>query len=143
VIQKFCEFQTLVERMFNRKIIVVQSDWGGEYKKLNFFFTKIDIAHQVSCPHAHQENGSAERKHRHIIEVGLSLLANASMPLKFWDEAFITTTYLINRIPCKVIHHQTPLEKLYQIQPNYSLLRIFGCACWPNLHPYNQRKLEF
>jgi hypothetical protein len=128
VIQNFCEFHTLVERMFSRKIIAAQSDWGGQYEKLNSFFTKIGIAHQVSCPHAHQENGSAERKHRHIVEVGLSLLANASMPLKFWDEVFIAATYLINRIPSKVIQHQTPLEKLYQIQSSYSLLRIFGCA---------------
>jgi hypothetical protein len=34
--QKFHEFQALVERMFDRK---------------------IGIAHQVSCPHAHQQNG--------------------------------------------------------------------------------------
>jgi hypothetical protein len=65
------------------------------------------------------------------------------MPLIFWDEAFLTVTYLINRTPSKVIHFQTPLEQLYQIKPNYSLLRLFGCACWPNLRPYNQRKLEF
>jgi hypothetical protein len=129
--------------MFNRKIIVVQSDWGEEYEKLNSFFTKIGIMHQVSCPHVHQQNGSVERKHRHIIEVGLSLLASASMPLKFWDETFLTATYLINRTQSKVIHHQTPLERLYQIKPGYSLLRIFGCACWPNLLPYNQRKLVF
>jgi hypothetical protein len=23
------------------------------------------------------------------------------------------------------------------------MLRIFGCACWPNLHPYNKHKLSF
>jgi len=88
VFQKFHDFQQLVERQFNRKIIAVQTDWGGEYEKLNSFFTKIGISHHVSCPHAHQQNGSAERKHRHIVEVGLAILANACMPLKFWDEAF-------------------------------------------------------
>jgi hypothetical protein len=129
--------------MFNRKIIAVRSDWGGEYEKLNSFFSKIGIIHQVSCPHAHQQNGSAERKHRHIVEVGLSLLASAYMPLKLWDETFLAATYLINRTLSKVIHFQTPLERLYQIKPNYSFLWIFGCACWPNLCPYNQRKLEF
>jgi histone deacetylase 1/2 len=56
-------------------------------------YFKNFITHHVSCPHAHQQNGSAERKHHHIIEVGLALLANASMPLKFWDEAFLTATY--------------------------------------------------
>jgi hypothetical protein len=44
---------------------------------------KIGITHHVSCPHAHQQNVSAEHKHRHIVEVGLALLAHASMPLKF------------------------------------------------------------
>jgi hypothetical protein len=34
----FLEFQQLVERMTSRKIITVQSDWDGEYEKLNSFF---------------------------------------------------------------------------------------------------------
>jgi hypothetical protein len=46
------------------------------------------------------------------VKVGLSLLANASMLLKFWDEAFITATYLINHTPNKVIDHLTPIAKL-------------------------------
>jgi hypothetical protein len=142
VFQKFHDFQSLVEHLFDRKIISVQSDWGGEYEKLNAFFTKIGISHHVSCPHAHQ-NGSAGRKHRHIIEVDLSLLADASMPLKFWDEAFLVATFNINGTPSKVIHYQTPLERLYHLKPNYSSLQIFWCTCWPNLRPYNQRKLEF
>jgi histone deacetylase 1/2 len=84
--------------------VCIQSDWGGEYEKLNSFLNRIGISHHVSCPHAHQQNGSAERKHRHIVEVGLALLANASMPLKFWDEAFLTATYLINMLPSKGIN---------------------------------------
>jgi hypothetical protein len=50
VFQKFHEFQNLVERLFNRKIIAIQSDWGGEYEKLNSFFTKIGISHQCHAP---------------------------------------------------------------------------------------------
>jgi hypothetical protein len=38
IFQKFQEFQKLVERQFNRKILTVQSDWGGEYERLNSFF---------------------------------------------------------------------------------------------------------
>ena len=121
----------------------MQSDWGGEYEKLNSFFQKIGISQHVSCPHTHQQNGSAERKHRHVVEVGLALLANASMPLKFWDEAFLTATYLINLLPSKVIKLDTPITRLLGVTPNYTSLRVFGCACWPNLRPYNTRKLAF
>jgi histone deacetylase 1/2 len=111
----------------------MQIDWGGEYEKLNSFFSKIGISHLVSCPHAHQQNGAAERKHRHIVEVGLTLLARAHMPLKFWDEAFLTATYLINRTPSKILEYTTPLERLFHTTPDYTSLRVFGCACWLNL----------
>jgi hypothetical protein len=65
------------------------------------------------------------------------------MPLKFWDEAFLTATFLINLLPTKVLNLECPSDKLLHVKPNYNSLRIFGCACWPNLHPYNQRKLTF
>jgi hypothetical protein len=116
---------------------------GGEYKKLNSFFHCIGIRYLVSCPHAHQQNGSAERKHRHIVAIGLSLLALAFMPLKFWDEAFTIVVYLINRTPSKVINHETPLERLFHVKPNYLALRTLRCVCWPNLRPYNDQKLQF
>jgi hypothetical protein len=143
VLQKFHEFQSLVEQLFDRKIVAVQSDWGGEYEKLNSFFTKVGITHLVSYPRAHQQNGAAERKHRHIVEVGLSSLAHAHMPLKFWDEAFLTATYLTNRIPSKIINFDTPLERLFHTKPDCASFRTFGCACWPNLRPYNNHKLAF
>lgn len=78
----------------------------------------------MSCSHALQQNGSAERKHRHIVEVGLSLLAHASMPLTFWDEAFLTATYLINMLPSKVINHETPVQRLLHTKPDYSSLSL-------------------
>jgi histone deacetylase 1/2 len=143
VFRIFHEFQTLVERQFERKIKTVQTDWDGEYQALNSFFKRIGIAHHVSCPHAHQQNGSAERKHRHIVEIGLSLLAHASLPLKFWDEAFSTAVFLINRLPSRVISNTTPFERLHNQQPDYTFLRVFGCAVWPNLRPFNTRKLQF
>ena len=91
----------------------MQIDWGGEYKKLNTFFQRVGIIHQISCLYAHQQNGSTRRKHCHIVKTGLTLLAQASMLLKFWDEAFLTATFLINRMPSKVIDNQTPREHLF------------------------------
>lgn len=98
----------------------MQTDWGGEYQKLSSFFTRIGIAHLVSCPHTHQQNGAAERKNPHIVEVGLALLAHSSMPLKFWDEAFSIAAFLINRLPSPVIDYASPIEKLFGTKPDYS-----------------------
>lgn len=73
----------------------------------------------------------------------LALLGNASMPLKYWDHAFLTSTCLINLLPRKVINYDVPVTRLLHETPDYTSLRVYGCACWPNLHPYNSRKLAF
>lgn len=139
----FLQFQKHVETMLNTKIRSVQSDWGGEYHRLHNYFKSTGIEHHISCPHTHQQNGLVERKHRHIVETGLALLAQANMPLSYWDEAFNTACFLINRMPSRTIQQDTPLHKLFGKSPDYSMLRVFGCACWPNLRPYNNKKLSF
>jgi hypothetical protein len=35
------------------------------------------------------------------------------------------------------------MEHLFHNKPDYSFLKTFGCACWPNLRPYNTHKLAF
>jgi hypothetical protein len=59
----------------------------------------------------------------------LALLAHASMPLKFWDEAFLTAVFLIIRLPTPILAHASPVERLFGSKPYYSFLKVFGCAC--------------
>jgi len=75
--------------------------------------------------------------------MGLTLLAHASIPLKFWDEAFLTAIFLINRLISKTLSDQSPFERLYGKSPDYTFLCTFGCAVWPNLRPFNSTKLQF
>lgn len=88
---------------------------------LSSFFQKIGISHRVSCPHTHQQHGTAGRKHRHIVEMGLALLANASMPLKLWDVAFLAAAHLINLLPSHTINWDTLVEQLFGSKPDYML----------------------
>jgi hypothetical protein len=76
-----------------------------------------------------------------MIEVGLALLAHASTCLKYCDEAFLAANYLTNRLPTKVLEFSTPLEMFFQEKPNYVGLHTFGCACWPNLHPFQHTQI--
>jgi hypothetical protein len=138
----FLQFQKYVERFFNSKIKIIQSDWGGEYRSLNKILTNLGISHRLSCPHTHQQNGAVERKHRHIVETGLALLSHAHVPFEYWEQAFQTACYLINRMPTPLLKNSSSYEILFQTSPDYKLLRIFGCACWPNLRPYNSHKLQ-
>ena len=77
------------------------------------------------------------------MEFGLTLLAQAFIDLKFWWEAFDYATYLLNRLPTPVLKHLSPFESLYGHKPDYAFLKVFGCACFPYLQPYNKRKLSF
>ena len=85
VFNVFLLFQAHVESLLNRKIIHVLSDCRGEYRNLSSFFQKLGITHRVACPHTHQQNGMVERKHHHVVETGLALLAHASIPFSFLE----------------------------------------------------------
>ncbi|KAK9135050.1 hypothetical protein Syun_014380 [Stephania yunnanensis] len=37
----------------------------------------------------------------------------------------------------------SPYEKLFHVPPDYSILRVFGCGCFPYLRPYNKHKYQF
>lgn len=98
--------------------------------------------HRISYPYTAAQNGFAERKHRHIVETGLALLAHSHLPLPYWTDAFTPVVYLINRLPTSVLHHQSPYAKLLKKNPDYTLLKVFGCACFPLLRPYNNHKSQ-
>jgi hypothetical protein len=56
------------------------------------------------------------------------MLAHASMPLKFWDETFLTATFIINQLPTPVFNYASPIATLFGDDPAYSFLCTFGCA---------------
>lgn len=122
---------------------MLQTDWGGEYQALSGFLKECGIKHRTSCPYTPQQNGLAERKHRHIVEMGLSLLAESGLPPRFWDDAFLTSVFLINILPSKTIKNLSPHEKLFRSKPDYTSFKTFGCLCYPHTRPYNKNKLEY
>ncbi|XP_010544446.1 PREDICTED: uncharacterized protein LOC104817067 [Tarenaya hassleriana] len=138
----FIRFKALVENKFSSKISMFYSDNGGEFLALSSFLASHGISHHTTTPpHTPEHNGISERKHRHIVETGLSLLHRASIPLCYWSYALTTATYLINRLPSSVLGMSSPFEILFHSSPNYSKLRVFGCLCYPWLRPYAPHKL--
>ncbi|CAL9234412.1 unnamed protein product, partial [Arabidopsis halleri] len=82
-----------------------------EFLALRPYLQSNGIAHLTSPPHTPEHNGVSERKYRHIVETGLTLLSTASMPKTYWPYAFATAVYLINRLPTSVLARQTPFFK--------------------------------
>lgn len=96
-----------------------------------------------TCPYTSQQNDIVERKHRHIVRLGLILLARSYIPFTFWTESFATVVYLINILPTPVLANQSPFEKLFHKSPSYSLLRVFGCLCFPHVRDFNKHKFDY
>lgn len=107
----------MAERQFNAPLKCLQSDSGEEFQALFSCLKQHGILFWLSCPYTYQQNGKAERKHRHLVEMGLTLLAQASMPLKYWCNAFQTSTFLIIRLPTATLQHSFPFKVPFNQKP--------------------------
>ncbi|KAE8718491.1 Serine/threonine-protein phosphatase 5 [Hibiscus syriacus] len=110
VSQCFLNLVKIAKVQFGKKIKALQSDGGGEYQALKSWFFTNGVQHRISCPSTSEQNGKAERKHHHIVEMGLAMLAQASLPIKLWSHAFTMAVYIINMFPSEIILGKTPFE---------------------------------
>lgn len=109
----FVQFTSMVENQFSSKLKKLYSDNGGEFIKLRSFLSGRGISHYTTAPHTPQQNGTAERRHRHIVETGMTLLHHASAPSNYWTHALAIAVYLINRLPTLLLMRKSPFEALF------------------------------
>ncbi|RVW62884.1 Retrovirus-related Pol polyprotein from transposon RE1 [Vitis vinifera] len=95
----FQNFHKMIETQYNAKVRVLRSDNGGEYQSsdLQKYLEGHGIIHQTTCSNTPQQNGVAERKNRHLLEVVRASLIAAKTPISYWGEAITSAAYLINR----------------------------------------------
>ena len=136
----YTAFQAYVKTQHSTVVKCFRSDLGGEYTSgdLSDIFVCDGTVHQSSCTDTPQQNGVAERKHRHIVETARSMLLSGGVPSDFWGEAVITSAYLINRIPTAHNSGKSPYAALFNHTPDYTHLRVFGCTCFV-LRPHVER----
>ncbi|RVX13764.1 Retrovirus-related Pol polyprotein from transposon TNT 1-94 [Vitis vinifera] len=105
------------------------------------------IVHLSSCVDTPQQNGIAERKNRHLLEVARSLMFSMNVPKLFWGQAVLTAAYLINRMPSRVLKFQTPCQTLLKSFPTTRLIstvppKIFGCSVFVHINQQHRSKLD-
>jgi hypothetical protein len=74
----------------------------------------------------------AERSNRTIVSRGRTiLLAVLGLSKVLWGEAIVTSIYLTNRSPIKILPKgKTPHEMLYGTVPRYRHIKTFGCVTY-------------
>lgn len=89
VLHMFKSFHKTVDVQFEKKIKVLRSDNGGEYvsQEFHMYLNDSGIEFQTSCAYTLEQDGVAERKNRHLLEVTRALLFEMNVPKHFWSDA--------------------------------------------------------
>ncbi|GAA0143947.1 transmembrane signal receptor [Lithospermum erythrorhizon] len=136
------QFHSMITNVFKACLITFQADEGGEFHKLEPFFKQHGILYRYYCPYTPQQNGIAERKHRHIVDKMRCLLFQSMLPPTFWVEALNYSFYLINKLCSPSLNNNSPHQLLHQKTPYYDLIKVFGCLCYPNLTKHITKKYD-
>ncbi|KAL0393487.1 UNVERIFIED_CONTAM: Retrovirus-related Pol polyprotein from transposon RE1 [Sesamum latifolium] len=78
----------MITTQYQAHIQVLRTDNGGEFvnQDLQRYLNLHGIVHQMTCPYSPQQNGVAERKNRHLLEVVRASLFEANMPTSYWEK---------------------------------------------------------
>ena len=132
-----------VERYFDRPIINITSDRGGEFlnKALTKWLKKKGIKINLSTPKSSQQIGQRERAWRTNAAMMRCLLFQSNLPIFLWNYAYDHAITIRNRITSSISQKKSPLEKAFNIKPNLKDLPIFGSPCSVKLH--DTKKLDY
>jgi hypothetical protein len=144
VLYRFQEFKAQIENLTGKKIKTLRSDNGGVYTSKCFsdFCIEVGIKREYTVPYNPQQNGVAERKNRPIMEAAKAMIHDQSLPMFLWAEASMTTVYVQNRSPHKILRNMTPEEAFTGVKPEVGHFRIFGCPVYIHIPKEKRSKLE-
>ena len=133
VFETFLVWKKMVENQTGRKIKVLRSDNGTEYRNDQFFYfcKEEGISRHFTVRDTPQQNGVAERMNRTMLEKVRCMLSNAGLGKQFWAEVVMYASHLINRLPSSALNGKTPLE-VWSGKPinDYNTLHVFGSTAY-------------
>lgn len=135
----------MTQNLHLRKIKCVRIDNGIKFtnKDCKQLFGDLGILHHKRCVYAPQQNGVVERKHRHLLAATRSPMFQSGLLRNFWGECILMATYLINRLPSRILKWKSPYEMLYNKKPDYTNLRNFGCLVYLTNTKPNKDKFDY
>ena len=141
----FSKFYNEIFVQFNKHIKILRSDNALEYTQpvMDSFCVERGIIHQTSRYRTSQQNGVAERKHRHLLDVVHTLLFHMHVPKHFWGDAVLIAYRLINRMPSVFLNNKSPFSLLYLERAPFSLTPcVFSCVAFVHVLDHGCDKLS-
>ncbi|XBI71108.1 hypothetical protein VPH35_065416 [Triticum aestivum] len=82
VFECFKDFHNLIKNQYDARVKIFRTDNGTEYVNNQFdeYLSNFGIIHQTSCPGTSQQNGLAERKNRHLLEITRCIMLAMNVP---------------------------------------------------------------
>lgn len=142
--QRVRDYVSAAKNKFGRMSqIIIRSDRGGVYLSNGFkaYLRKQGIEQQLTAPHTPQQNGTAGRKNRTIMEMARCMLQDAGIPNVFWAEAVNAVNYIQNRTLTRSTG-KSPYELWFGRRPDVRHMHAFGSECYVHLPKEERRKLD-
>ena len=144
VFEHFQKFKSEVEKTTGRHVRCLRSDGGKEYFSDDFtvYLQKEGIRREFNCRHMPQQNGVAECKNRHILEVTQCMMNEKHMSKSYWAKPVNTAVYLMNRSTTSGVHEITPHEKYFGNKLDLSHVRLFSSLAYVHIPDEKRQKLD-
>src|SRR5438045_5052985 len=132
-----------VERQNCIQIGAIRIDNAAELKLLlKEWSDEYGLTHEPTVPYKNNQNGPAEKMIQNMEGDARAMLAEAKLPIEFWEEAVEADAYLWNRLPggeglWSKSYIFSPEEAFTgqkgQISINH--IKTFGCKCYAYVDP--------
>ncbi|CAJ2642245.1 unnamed protein product [Trifolium pratense] len=140
----FRKFKALVEKESDHQIKCLRTDRGGEFtsSQFNDFCSEHGIKRQLTAAYTPQQNGVSERKNRTLMNMVRSMMSGMNVPKRFWPEAVVWATHVINRSPTLSVKDRTPEEAWSEMKASVSHFKVFGCIAYAHVPDVHRKKLD-
>lgn len=140
----FKQFKRKVEKETGKNLKCLRTDRGGEFISNEFTdYCKCQgIRRQLTTAYTPQQNGTAERRNRTVMNMVRALLSTRKVPRFLWAEAVNWTFYVLNRCPTHAVKDITPQEAWSGAKPNVEHFRVWGSLGHVHISDEKRGKLD-
>ena len=120
----FKRFVAKVENKHEKSLKAFRTNRGCDYLSDQFkdLCEEKGIRRQLTISNTPQQNGVAKRRNRMLLDMVRSMMAQANLPISYWEDALLTAAYILNHVPSQSVS-STPYELWKGEKPNLKHLR--------------------